>query len=142
HPVVRSRGETPDALSTLYLADTLGELGLFYSLATIAFIGGSLVPIGGHNPIEPAKLGAPILHGPEVANFRDIYALLDREDAAIAIADPATLAEAAAGLIANPTLRESLVQRAARIAKDNEGALDATLRLLQDWLPQREGTRA
>jgi len=142
HPAVRSRGETPDALSTLYLADTLGELGLFYSLATIAFIGGSLVPIGGHNPIEPAKLGAPILHGPEIANFRDIYAVLDREGAAIAITDPATLAEAAAGLIAAPARREALATHAGRIAKENEGALDATLRLLQDWLPQREGTRA
>lgn len=140
-PVVRSRGEVPDEVATLYLADTLGELGLFYSLATIAFIGGSLVPIGGHNPIEPAKLGAPILHGPTVANFRDIYAVLDREDAAVAIDDPIMLAKAAARLIADPVRRETLIDNARRIAAENEGALDATLRLLQDWLPQREEKR-
>ncbi len=140
-PVVRSRGEVPDDLSTLYLADTLGELGLFYSLATVAFIGGSLVPVGGHNPIEPAKLGTPILHGPEVANFRDIFAVLDREEAAVAIDDPATLGEAAARLIADPARRETMRANAARIARENEGALDATLRLLQDWLPQREEKR-
>ncbi|HRE20922.1 MAG TPA: 3-deoxy-D-manno-octulosonic acid transferase [Rhabdaerophilum sp.] len=134
-PAVRSLNEMPDDFSPLYLADTLGELGLFYSLATVAFIGGSLVPIGGHNPIEPAKLSTPILHGPEVANFRDIYAVLDREDAAVGISDPISLADAVARLIADPARREALARHAARIARENEGALDATLRLLQDWLP-------
>ena len=67
---LRSRGELPDAATEIYVADTVGELGLIYRLAPIVFIGGSLVRHGGQNPIEPAKLGAAILHGPHVGEFR------------------------------------------------------------------------
>ena len=76
----RSRGEAIDAATDIYLADTIGEMGLWYRLADIAFLGGSMVPRGGQNPIEPAKLSVPILHGPHVGNFRDVYdALASRE---------------------------------------------------------------
>ena len=72
-----ARARCPTAATDVYVADTIGELGLFYRLAPIVFMGGSLVPHGGQNPIEPAKLGAAILHGPHVHNFVDVYAALD-----------------------------------------------------------------
>src|SRR5207247_10098627 len=76
--VERSRGMLPDRGTDVYVADTIGELGLIYRLAPIVFMGGSLVRHGGQNPIEAAKLGAAILHGPHVWNFNEIYAALDQ----------------------------------------------------------------
>ena len=75
---VRSQDELPGADTDMYVADTMGELGLFYRLAPVVFMGGSLVPHGGQNPIEGIKLGAAILHGPHVFNFSDIYESLDQ----------------------------------------------------------------
>src|SRR5208337_267595 len=75
---LRSREELPTATSDVYVADTMGELGLFYRLAPIVFMGGSLVEHGGQNPIEAVKLGASIVHGPHVFNFSDVYEALDR----------------------------------------------------------------
>ncbi len=75
---LRSRGEKPDAGAELYVADTVGELGLVYRLAPIVFMGGSFIGHGGQNPIEAVKLGAAILHGQHVWNFADIYSALDQ----------------------------------------------------------------
>src|SRR5262249_31118833 len=74
---LRSRGELPTPDTDIYIADTLGELGLIYRVASIVFVGGSLASHGGQNPIEPIKLGAAILHGPHVWNFAEIYTALD-----------------------------------------------------------------
>ena len=74
---MRSRGELPTAAIAIYVADTMGELGLFYRLAPIVFMGGSLVRRGGQNPIEAVKLGASIVHGPHVFNFTEVYEALD-----------------------------------------------------------------
>lgn len=76
----------------VYLADTLGEMGLWYRLAPVAFVGGSIAPMGGHNPYEPAALGAAILHGPEVFNFAGAYAKLAAAGAARPVRDAAELA--------------------------------------------------
>ncbi len=73
----RSEGTDPSPRSEVYLADTLGELGIFYSLADAAFIGGSLARRGGQNPIEAVKLGAAVVTGPHIDNFRDVYAALE-----------------------------------------------------------------
>src|SRR6201986_4167924 len=75
---LRSRDELPTAATDVYVADTMGELGVFYRLAGAVFMGGSLVEHGGQNPIEPIKLGASIVHGPHVFNFSDVYDALDR----------------------------------------------------------------
>ena len=91
---VRSFGELPDAATEIYVADTMGELGLIYRLAPIVFIGGSLIPHGGQNPIEAAKLGAVILHGPHVGNFAEIYAALDAAHGAEPVADAGRLTAA------------------------------------------------
>ena len=74
--MLRSRDQLPRASTDIYVADTMGELGLVYRLAPIVFMGGSLVSHGGQNPIEAIKLGAAVLHGPHVANFAEIYAAL------------------------------------------------------------------
>ena len=81
----------PDYGTEIYIADTIGELGLIYRLAPIVFMGGSLVRHGGQNPIEAAKLGAAILHGPHVWNFADIYAALDAARGAEEVADAGRL---------------------------------------------------
>src|SRR6202011_6284602 len=74
---MRSSGQLPGRDTDVYVADTIGDIGLLYRLAPIVFVGGSLVRHGGQNPIEAAKLGAAILHGPHVWNFTEIYAALD-----------------------------------------------------------------
>jgi hypothetical protein len=74
---LRSHEDLPTATTDIYVADTMGELGLFYRLAPIVFMGGSLVEHGGQNPIEAIKLGASIVHGPHVFNFADVYEALD-----------------------------------------------------------------
>ena len=84
---LRSRGELPEPDTDIYVADTLGELGLIYRLAPIVFVGGSLASHGGQNPIEPIKLGAAILHGPHVWNFAEIYAALDKSHGAEQVTD-------------------------------------------------------
>src|SRR3954454_10220730 len=86
---LRSREELPTGTTDIYVADTMGELGLFYRLAPIVFMGGSLIEHGGQNPIEAVKLGASIVHGPHVFNFTDVYDTLDRAGGA----KPAALRE-------------------------------------------------
>ena len=77
HASLRSRDELPIAATDIYVADTMGELGLFYRLSPIVFMGGSLIEHGGQNPIEAIKLGASVVHGPHVFNFGDVYEALD-----------------------------------------------------------------
>ncbi|HEU0221633.1 MAG TPA: 3-deoxy-D-manno-octulosonic acid transferase, partial [Paracoccaceae bacterium] len=90
----RDAGEAPAAATEIYVADTLGELGLWYRLSTVAFLGGSLVQVGGHNPFEPAALGSAIIHGPHVENFAEGYSRLDRAGAARLVRDVQGLSEA------------------------------------------------
>ncbi len=95
----RSAGEGPEAETAVYLADTMGELGLWYRLAPVSFVGGSWEPIGGHNPFEPAALGSAILHGPYVTNFVDIYQRLTEARAARLVPSPQALAQAVDDLL-------------------------------------------
>lgn len=90
----RSKGEPMTADTDVYLADTLGEMGLWYRIAPVSFIGGSLVEVGGHNPFEPALLGSAILFGPHVRNFIDGYRRLERAGAAVLVRNEAELSEA------------------------------------------------
>ncbi|KAG1648024.1 3-deoxy-D-manno-octulosonic acid transferase [Nymphon striatum] len=91
---LRSEGTQPDAVIDIYIADTLGEMGLWYRVAPINFLGGSLVDIGGHNPFEPAALGSAIIHGPHIANAQDVYERLDEAGAARLVEDAGTLGDA------------------------------------------------
>ena len=133
---MRSRGELPDAATDVYVADTVGELGLIYRLAPIVFVGGSLVPHGGQNPIEPAKLGAAILHGPHVWNFADIYGALDAAHGAEPVADASKLAAGFAALLAQAAARERVAKSARTTVERLSGALERTLQSLDPYLMQ------
>jgi 3-deoxy-D-manno-octulosonic-acid transferase len=130
----RSAGDTISDQTDIYVADTLGELGLFFSLAGIAFIGGSLTRKGGHNPFEAARLDCAILHGPDTANCAAMADALDAAGAALTVADPAGLAEAVSRLLDNPGERKVRAKRAARIAAAGGGILDAVLARCAPWL--------
>jgi 3-deoxy-D-manno-octulosonic-acid transferase len=120
--VLRSGGALPTPGTAIYVADTLGELGLLYRVAGAALIGGSLIPHGGQNPLEAARLGCPILLGPHTANFTAIADRLLGAGAALRVADSAALAEAAALVLTDPLRARSMTSAAARIAAD-AGAL-------------------
>ena len=130
----RSQSEALGADTEIYLADTLGELGLFFRLAGIAFIGGSLVKKGGHNPFEAARLDCVVLHGPDMANCAMMAGALDAGGAALGVTDAASLASAVSLLIADPTERSRRAAAGARIAKASTGALDAVLDRFAPWL--------
>ena len=133
---LRSRGELPDAATDIYVADTVGELGLIYRVAPIVFVGGSLVRHGGQNPIEPAKLGGAILHGPHVWNFADIYAALDHAHGAELVADPSKLAAALAAMLTRPDARAHVAETAGTTIAALGGALENTLQSLDPYLMQ------
>lgn len=124
---LRSRGEpiTPD--TAVYVADTIGELGLFYRLAPVAFVGGSLVERGGQNPIEPARLGAAVLAGPNVANFAALYGDLADAGALATVTDADSLAAAVGALLDDPAAAEAAAHNAAAVADRHAGALARTL---------------
>jgi 3-deoxy-D-manno-octulosonic-acid transferase len=133
---VRSFGELPDASTEVYVADTLGELGLIYRLAPVVFIGGSLIPHGGQNPIEAAKLGAAILHGPHVGNFAEIYAALDAAHGAEPVSDVGRLTAAIAKLLSYPDARAHVAENARATVEAQSGALDRTVQSLEPYLTQ------
>jgi len=122
----------------VYVADTVGELGVFYRAAPVAFVGGSLVPHGGQNPIEPISLDAAVVHGPHVHNFVDIYAVLDAlPEAMTTVTDAATLADAVTTLLAEPVRRERAVTAAKAALKPFTGALTATWGAIGPLLGER-----
>jgi 3-deoxy-D-manno-octulosonic-acid transferase len=135
-PVMRSRGHVPDRGTEIYVADTIGELGLFYRLAPIVFMGGSLVKHGGQNPIEPAKLDSAILHGPHVGNFTPIYSQLNRTRGAATVTDAESLAKSIALLLADPALVRSMSASAKSTVERLGGALDRTVAAIEPYLVQ------
>lgn len=125
----------------VYIADTLGELGLFYSVAPVALVAGSLLPhLKGHNPIEPARLGAAIVVGPYVESFDDIYASLFSNSAAISVTDAETLARAVERLWSEGDARRLQVEAARETASQGAEALAQTLTAIDALLPVRAST--
>lgn len=131
---LRSRSEPLTADTQIYIADTMGELGLIYRLAQAVFVGGSLVEHGGQNPIEPAKLGAAILHGPHVWNFADIYHALDAARGAELVGDVDRLTAAFAAMLASTEKRNNIANAARNTVEALGGALSKTLQLLDPYL--------
>ncbi|ALK08541.1 3-deoxy-D-manno-octulosonic acid transferase [Blastochloris viridis] len=140
--LMRSRGHLPDAGTEVYVADTIGELGLFYRLAPIVFMGGSLVKHGGQNPIEPAKLDCAVLHGPHVFNFTEVYAALNQARGAATVADIGSLARSLALLLDNPETARRMALAARDTVGKFTGALDRTLAALDPYLIQLRLGRA
>src|SRR5581483_7847821 len=133
---LRSREEMPTASTDIYVADTMGELGLFYRLAGAVFMGGSLVSHGGQNPIEPIKLGAAIVHGPHVFNFTDVYDALDSSGGARQVDGQEALIKQLGQMLADPDAREKMLQSAGRVVEELGGALERTMAALEPYLLQ------
>jgi 3-deoxy-D-manno-octulosonic-acid transferase len=133
---LRSRDELPTAATDIYVADTMGELGLFYRAAPVVFMGGSLVPHGGQNPIEAIKLGAAIVHGPHVFNFADIYEALAAAHGARQAETVEALVKQIGQLLANPEARDAMTEASSRVVERLGGALERTLTALEPYLLQ------
>lgn len=130
----RSRGEAIGADTHIYLGDTMGELPVLFQLCDLAFMGGSLVPVGGHNLLEPASLGKPCLIGPHYFNFGDITRqLLDRKGGLI-VADAGELGEQVSALLGDEPRRQRMGMAAFDVVAANQGALARTLTALQPLL--------
>jgi 3-deoxy-D-manno-octulosonic-acid transferase len=136
HASLRSREELPTAATDIYLADTMGELGLFYRLAPIVFMGGSLVAHGGQNPIEAVKLGASVVHGPHVFNFTDVYEALDTAGGARRADGQEALVKQLGQLLADPKARDASLAASERVVEQLGGALERTLTALEPYLLQ------
>jgi 3-deoxy-D-manno-octulosonic-acid transferase len=130
----RSQGGMPERDVELYIADTVNELGLFYRLSQVAFIGGSLTPVGGHNPIEPAKLGCALLHGPYVHNATDVFAAFDRGGGAREVADTQALAGAVHRWLSDPAAARQAARAAAQTSHQLGGALNRTMQTIEPLL--------
>lgn len=131
----RAAGGQPERDIEFYVADTVNELGLFYRLSQVAFLGGSLVEgIGGHNPIEPAKLGSALLHGPHVHNNAEIFAAFDRDGGSREVADARALAEAVHRWLSDPASARQAARAAAQTAHRLGGAINRTLHTIEPLL--------
>ncbi len=122
----RGAGEGPPPGAGIWIADTMGELGLLYRLAPVVFVGRSLVGQGGQNPLEPARLGCAVAVGPHTANFADTVARLIQAQALTIVADEAALAAWVGTMLTDPTARARAAQ-AAMAAADGEAALPARI---------------
>ena len=111
----------------ILLGDTMGELMLFYGACDIAFVGGSLVPKGGHNMIEPAAWGVPIISGPHLFNFSEVSQLLISGNALQVCEDASHLADQFTDLLQNSERRQSMGNSAKQISEENRGALTKML---------------
>lgn len=136
--VLRSLNQLPSRETAMVLGDTVGELLLLYAASDVAFVGGSLVPVGGHNLIEPAAIGLPILTGPQLHNFTEISRLLINAGTAQVIHDAKTLASAVNILFSANELRDKIGVRSREVIAANSGALKKHLEWIeQNFPPQR-----
>ncbi len=135
----RSAGEPPGPLVSAYVADTLGELGLFFRLADVVVMGGGYAPgVGGHNPLEPARLGAAIITGPRVFNAAETYGAMFEAVAALCAPDQDALTRGLAGLLDNPAIARRMGEAALTHAAQYGAALEAALDQLAPLLPAEE----
>ncbi|HUL45889.1 MAG TPA: lipid IV(A) 3-deoxy-D-manno-octulosonic acid transferase [Steroidobacteraceae bacterium] len=131
----RSDGEqSEDEVAAVLLLDSLGELLEFYAAADVAFVGGSLVPVGGHNLLEPAALGVPILTGPHNFNGADVARLLSARGAAEIVHNPQELGARVSALLSDPGERERIGSQGRTSVAGNRGALARLLALIEPLL--------
>jgi 3-deoxy-D-manno-octulosonic-acid transferase len=128
--VRRSTGAAPTAASRVVLIDTLGELSMLYAAADVAFVGGSLVPIGGHNLLEPAALGIPVLTGPSHSNSREVAQALLQCGAALEVADTQALEKALLNLLGDAPERRRIGTLGKQLIASNRGSVNRLLQLL------------
>ncbi|WP_372003877.1 3-deoxy-D-manno-octulosonic acid transferase [Tistrella mobilis] len=136
----RAAGEPLAGQTQVYLADTLGELGLFFRAIPLTFIGGSLVPVGGHNLLEPARLGAAVTTGPHLDNFESLAARFRAAGAVEIVEDAAALARTAGRLLDDPAACERLARAGARVAEEGRAAVEAIAAALVPLLEPAEAS--
>ena len=129
--VHRTADEIPGDATEVFLVDTMGELPLFYAASDVAFVGGSLVPIGGHNMLEPAALGLPVVSGPHVFNAQDIADMFIELGASRLVHDSKELAASVGDLLADPEAAKIVGDKGRKIVLENRGSLDKLLGLLE-----------
>jgi len=131
----RQRERWPRAGDAVFVLDTLGELMAFYGCADVAFVGGSLQPVGGHNLLEPAAVGTPVVTGPHLHNFAEISRQLAEAGALAVGADVDAVGDALEALLADPGRRAAMAAAASALVDQGRGALQRTLELLGPDLP-------
>lgn len=136
--VLRSANTIPANDIQVVIGDSMGELMLLYGIADLAFVGGSLVEHGGHNPLEAAAHALPILVGPYTFNFKDICSKLAQADGLITVTDSDSLCQAVTSLLSDEDYRLYYGRHAAEVLHENQGALQRLLQLLKPYLPPRE----
>ena len=138
----RSRLDTEGAnpRARILLVDTVGELGAWWGTANFAFVGGSLGSRGGQNMIEPAAYRAAVSFGPNTRNFRDVVTQMLDRGAAVVVRDSSEMTEFVRRCLEVPRYAASLGERAARLVRDNLGATDRTLELLDQLLPKSDSS--
>jgi 3-deoxy-D-manno-octulosonic-acid transferase len=129
--VSRTSGKPVDAACGVFLGDTMGEVPLFYAASDVAFVGGTLVPVGGHNLLEPAALGLPVVTGPHLFNTQDIADMFLHIGALTRVADAEQLAVAVTRLLQDKETAMRLGNLGRDLVVGNRGALDRLLRLLE-----------
>lgn len=135
--ITRSSGEIPSASTQVVVGDTMGELMLLYGIADLAFVGGSLVERGGHNPLEAAAHAIPVLMGPHTFNFKDICARLTQADGLITVNDVDALIKEITSLLTDEDYRSFYGRHAVEVLYQNQGALQLLLQLLEPYLPPK-----
>jgi len=126
--------DQPLSPGELLLVDTVGELMQFYELSDIVFVGGSLVQKGGHNLLEPASLGVPVLFGPNMANFREIASMVKRYDAGCEVEDEQHLIKKIRQLISDPASRKRMGESGIRLLSENGGATARHMAVIESLL--------
>ncbi len=116
----------------VYLGDTMGELSLMYACSDVAFVGGSLVPLGGQNILEPCALGVPVVFGPHMFNFPDISRWTIKEQAGIMVRDTDEMVSVVKELLSNPSLRDEMGHNGMKFIEAHRGALDKNYILIDD----------
>ena len=132
--VARTDGVPCTSDTEVYLGDTMGDVPLFYAAANVAFVGGSLVPVGGHNLLEPAALGRPVVTGPHLFHTQDIADKFEKLGASIAVNTAGQLGTAVADLFADEATATDIGHRGREIVQQNRGALERLMKLLEPLL--------
>jgi 3-deoxy-D-manno-octulosonic-acid transferase len=131
---MRSRGAQCSTETDVYIADTMGELKLLYGSADISFVAGSMVPIGGHNILEPAVMNVPIMFGPHMINFKDIARNVLEIGAAVQCADKEDIIKTVLHLYRDDKFRDELVTKAQSFVKHNQGATTTIVDLIDKFV--------
>lgn len=134
----RTAGDVFTSQDQVLLADTMGELMLMYAASDIAFVAGSLMPVGGHNLLEPAALGKPVLSGIHLFNFADVAESFDLQGALVRCSDPGEISSQLRTLIELPDVRREMGQKALSVVESNRGALGKQLAVIRHAMSHKE----